>query len=104
VGDHAIEVSYYKASGPAALEVSQVGPNGATTPLPLEGVRASDPALAVVTGANGAFSILGIPARVDGVRVVVQLPDGRSGASAWQTPVNGVVTALGDVVVVPAPR
>jgi hypothetical protein len=98
-GSHAIEVSYYKAAGAAALEVLWIEPSGAGTLLPLEDLSASDPALTAVTGANGAFSIGGVPAKVDGLRVVVQLPDGYSAASAWKAPVNGAVMELGDVVV-----
>lgn len=101
-GTHAIEVSYYKVSGAAALQVLWIEPNGAGAALPLGGVSASDPALTVVTGGTGTFSIAGVPAKVDGFRVVVQLPDGRSGASVWQSPVNGAVTGFGDVVVAQA--
>jgi len=98
-GTHAIAVSYYKASEPASLELLWAEPSGAGTVLPLDGVSASDPALAVITGEDGVFSIAGGPAKVDGVRIVVRLADGRTGASEWQSPANGSATVLGDVVV-----
>jgi hypothetical protein len=97
-GGHELEVLYYKAAGAAALEILWVQPNGVGTPSPMEGLSAIDPALAAITNGEGTFSIV-VPARIYGLRVVAQLPDGRIARSAWAAPLNGEVTGLGDIVV-----
>ncbi len=98
-GAHAIEVLYYKAAAPAELQLLWTAPDGSPQPIPGELMTSSDPALTAGTGADGSFTISGVPAKADGLRVLVQLPDGRSGASTWQAPLNGGITEVGYAVV-----
>jgi hypothetical protein len=96
-GPHAVEVLYRKASDAAALELLQQ-PDGVGAPVPLDRITASDPALTVSSGIDGAFTIRNFPAALEWVRAIVQLPDGRSVASDWQAPANGNVTDIGNIV------
>jgi YD repeat-containing protein len=98
-GAHRIEVLYYSSGSAEELSLSWIGPDGVERPIPSESFRASDSRLRAVSGADGRFSISEVPAKTSQVRVLVQTPDGRKGASVWTPASNGGVTATGDIVV-----
>ncbi len=98
-GAHRIEVQYYASGEPVTLQLSWVPPDGVQRPIPPEALVASDPALRGVSEADGSFQIQGVPAKLGQVRVRIELPDGRTGTSAWTTPLNGGVTIAGDIAV-----
>jgi YD repeat-containing protein len=98
-GSHAIEVRYYKADDPAQLQLLWTMPNGHEQPIPGEFLVVSDIAFAAIADDDGSFSIPAVPAKLDGVRVLVEAADGRTGTSGWSAPVNGVVTKLGEITI-----
>jgi hypothetical protein len=102
-GAHAIEIQPDPSQTPAPSTSSPQlrwrGPDGLDQPIPPESVSTSNPALQATSDANGAFQIPNVPATAEAVRVRVGLPDGRTGVSSWQSPINGAVTDTGNLTV-----
>ena len=102
-GRHAIEVTYRKASEPAALQLLWTPPVGIQSAIPDSALVASDPALVSMSSPTGEFAFLGVPARVNLISVRVVLPDGRIFDSVWRSPMPGATTDLSDIVVTTHP-
>jgi hypothetical protein len=98
-GSHPLEVLYYASGSPAQLWLSWTPPNGVEAPIPSAALQATNPLLVVSSDSKGAFVIPGVPARLDSVRVRVELMDGRFAESVWRLPVNGTATDFGNVVI-----